>query len=352
MSTPKEKELPPGVIRLLVAYIDPGYHGPPREFDVCSRSSDTVESFINHLEYSLDFDCGRKNDRKRAPHCVSKKLFKDNSKYRGLQNQIKPGLGEKVTLKSAGVRPNQKLYLQGYSRVPNCCYSIPVQWQTAGKETKTLTIKVTNNTTIRGLKHKIQDCVGIPAAEQVLCSDKNQAKPLSDENIAVQVVVVQKQSKYLILKSRQEIRECTDLGRRDCHTELNKKDAESCGPLQGQSNLFPYSDHQSPQYIIIDPSAEPSLNQLAKLSTPCGSVEIIREVAHIWKQMGCLFDFDRSGNMLKIIEHNHKNLEDCCVAMFQHWLDGNGQGCTWENLVKILKDCRKIKLAEKVRSCF
>ena len=102
----------------------------------------------------------------------------------------------------------------------------------------------------------------------------------------------------------------------------------------------------------IHASDRPTMKELTTLLTPKGKINIIKEVTPIWKETGRHLDFDNEGTQLNIIEGKCRTPEDCCAEMFQHWLYGNGELCSWASLVKLLQECGRKHLAEKIRSCY
>ena len=64
-------------------------------------------------------------------------------------------------------------------------------------------------------------------------------------------------------------------------------------------------------------------------------------------------DFDVDGTQLRIIEkHYHNDPEECCRAMFQYWLTGNGVKRSWSTLIELLKDCDEDLLAKDIEAAF
>ena len=70
-----------------------------------------------------------------------------------------------------------------------------------------------------------------------------------------------------------------------------------------------------------------------------------------WLDLVVLLDFDRTGAMLELIKKTHSaDPKECCRAMFQHWLDGNGvRPCSWHKLIELLKDCDHEALAQDIQ---
>ena len=99
----------------------------------------------------------------------------------------------------------------------------------------------------------------------------------------------------------------------------------------------------------------PTLGKLAVLKKVQGeSIKIIPTVAQKWQKLGDQMEFDKSGGKLNRIKEEHQgDAEECCRAMFQHWIDGNGEiPCSWRNLIEILEDCEFEELASDLRSAF
>ena len=104
-------------------------------------------------------------------------------------------------------------------------------------------------------------------------------------------------------------------------------------------------------YLVIDNI--PSLGKLRSLSTAQGTkIKIIPAVASRWQELGDMMEFDKSGNELKRIKEEHQgDVKECCRAMFQHWINGNGEiPCSWRNLIAILEDCEFEELASNLQS--
>lgn len=99
-------------------------------------------------------------------------------------------------------------------------------------------------------------------------------------------------------------------------------------------------------------SSAPSLAELT-VWRPGGSktIEIIKAISSRWQEIGYLLNFDSVGQTIEQIKANEKQVELCCRAMFQHWLQGNGrlQPATWAILIQILEDCDFKNLAKEIR---
>lgn len=81
-------------------------------------------------------------------------------------------------------------------------------------------------------------------------------------------------------------------------------------------------------------------------------IRIIKSVAPFWHQLGLLMDFDNTGTQLEIIAKQHPmDPEACCLAVFQHWMKGNGvKPCSWRKLIELIDDCGQEVLAEEIQA--
>ena len=63
-------------------------------------------------------------------------------------------------------------------------------------------------------------------------------------------------------------------------------------------------------------------------------------------------NFDPTGAEIESIDQKYRgDPKDCCRAMFQHWLSGNGvRPCSWGTLIELLEDCEKQALLEEIQS--
>ena len=96
----------------------------------------------------------------------------------------------------------------------------------------------------------------------------------------------------------------------------------------------------------------PTLAALFMLQTSQGKkIHIIKRMAPFWRDLGSLMDFDESGSEVVIIEGKHRgDPKDCCRAIFQHWVNGNGiKPCSWRKLIELIKDCEQEMLAEEIQ---
>ena len=99
----------------------------------------------------------------------------------------------------------------------------------------------------------------------------------------------------------------------------------------------------------------PTLGKLSVLKTAQGKkIKIIPTVASRWQELGDQMEFDKSGGELKRIKEKHQgDVKECCRAMFQHWINGNGiRPCSWNKLIEILEDCEFEELALDLQSAF
>ena len=90
------------------------------------------------------------------------------------------------------------------------------------------------------------------------------------------------------------------------------------------------------------------------LQTPQGKIKIISRVAPFWRELGFLMNFDKSGTEINTIDQKYRgDPKDCCRAMFQHWLNGNGvKPCSWHKLIELIDDCDQEALAKEIQSAF
>ena len=82
------------------------------------------------------------------------------------------------------------------------------------------------------------------------------------------------------------------------------------------------------------------------------NIKIIDSVAPEWKTLAALFNFDKTGQNLKLIEAKYQKEGPvaCCQAMFQYWLKGNGKEPTWKVLIELLHDIDESELASQVKA--
>ena len=81
-------------------------------------------------------------------------------------------------------------------------------------------------------------------------------------------------------------------------------------------------------------------------------IKIIPKLALHWRRLGDIMNFDDTGDEIGMIERKYRDdPKECCRAMFQHWLNGNGvRPCTWGTLIELLEDCDQEALMEDIQS--
>ena len=97
---------------------------------------------------------------------------------------------------------------------------------------------------------------------------------------------------------------------------------------------------------------KPTLAQLQLMKTASGErVKIINTVTPRWTSIGIQLNFDPDGQMLRLIEAEHKIKGEvaCCERMFMHWLAGNGKPATWGTLIELLEDLDYNHLAQQIK---
>ena len=108
--------------------------------------------------------------------------------------------------------------------------------------------------------------------------------------------------------------------------------------------------------MLFSPSItaeKPTLAQLMKMRSASGEkIQIIKQIAPQWKQLGALLNFDPKGWYLDLIEAEHRfdGPVGCCQATMKHWLMGNGIDATWEVLLDLLDDIDHSELAKQVKT--
>ena len=111
--------------------------------------------------------------------------------------------------------------------------------------------------------------------------------------------------------------------------------------------------------MYFSPDTQPTLQQLTYMVTPSGKeVRIIENIAAMWKTVGILFNFDRTGYTIDLIDVHH-DIEHyighpskpiaCCTNMMKLWLRGRGRKpISWATLVEVLRNTRFNTLANEV----
>ena len=98
--------------------------------------------------------------------------------------------------------------------------------------------------------------------------------------------------------------------------------------------------------------SQPTIAQLSLLKTADRKIRIILRLAPHWRDLGYIMNFDNTGAEIETIEQKYRgDPKDCCRAMFQHWLNGNGiRPCSWGTLIELLEDCDQEALIEEIQS--
>ena len=99
--------------------------------------------------------------------------------------------------------------------------------------------------------------------------------------------------------------------------------------------------------------SQPTIAQLLLLKTAAdGKIKIISQLAPHWRDLGYIMNFDPTGAEIEAIEQKYRgDPKECCRAMFQHWLNGNGvRPCLWGTLIELLEDCDQQALLEEIQS--
>lgn len=80
-------------------------------------------------------------------------------------------------------------------------------------------------------------------------------------------------------------------------------------------------------------------------------LQITKQLAPHWKDLGFILEFDKSGSQVTTIEQKCRgDPEACCQEMFQYWLKGNGvKPCSWRKLIELLEDCGQQSLSEETQ---
>ena len=102
--------------------------------------------------------------------------------------------------------------------------------------------------------------------------------------------------------------------------------------------------------MLID--ATPTLADLSVLQTSKPKIYIIKQISPHWRDLGSVMNFDPTGAEIDTIEQKYcGDPKDCCRAMFQHWLKGNGvRPCSWHKLIGLLEDIDNRALAEEIQT--
>ena len=79
-------------------------------------------------------------------------------------------------------------------------------------------------------------------------------------------------------------------------------------------------------------------------------IHIIVAVAAHWRRLGPALNFELCD--LNNIEHDHRNVSDCCQELLGRWLQGSvggGEPVTWQRLVESMEDARCGEVAQRMR---
>ena len=92
--------------------------------------------------------------------------------------------------------------------------------------------------------------------------------------------------------------------------------------------------------LILD--QEPSLPELRRLKIP-------EHVATVYKTFGILLLHDKTGSRVNSIkEECLGDTENIVTRILEEWLIGKGNPCTWQILIKTLRDCDFTVLADQI----
>ena len=80
------------------------------------------------------------------------------------------------------------------------------------------------------------------------------------------------------------------------------------------------------------------------------SLDFTLEIGNSYKKFGIFILNDGKGTTMNTLESQHqKNSEAILNDVFTRWLEGKGSECTWEQLLKCLRQCRCNALADKLQ---
>ena len=113
-------------------------------------------------------------------------------------------------------------------------------------------------------------------------------------------------------------------------------------------------EHNTPQSLNICHGLDdkPTISELEAIQTSNGNkIEIIKELAPKHIAAGDLLMFDDYGLIVNLIRQNHTTPEECCRAIFQHWMAGCGKRiCSWHTVIEIIKGCELEALADEIEA--
>ena len=99
--------------------------------------------------------------------------------------------------------------------------------------------------------------------------------------------------------------------------------------------------------------SQPTIAELTLLKQADGKkIKIIASLAPLWRDLGFLMNFDQRGTEVETIEKKYRgDPKECCCAMFQHWLNGNGvRPCSWHKLIELIDDIDQEVLAQEIQT--
>ena len=147
------------------------------------------------ISVDIDFTSTQGRTRKQTyqgvkiPRSSSIRELRDHLKHsKGITGRIlmnKRELSNNRTLKELGIVRDTVLEMKSYTQVKEFPHSIPLQHPTG-----TINVYVHEITTTGGLKHIIQDEIGMPVEEQVLEYDGKQI--MQDKRLVVEICVHKK----------------------------------------------------------------------------------------------------------------------------------------------------------------
>ena len=86
-----------------------------------------------------------------------------------------------------------------------------------------------------------------------------------------------------------------------------------------------------------------SLPELLQLNVP-------QEIGTKYKEFGTLLLNDSTGNVVNNIERKFQQTpEDINTKILEKWIGGRGRPCTWDMLIKVLRECELNTLAKQIQ---
>ena len=87
----------------------------------------------------------------------------------------------------------------------------------------------------------------------------------------------------------------------------------------------------------------PSLPELLQLNVP-------QQVGTKYKGFGTLLLNDGTGNVVNNISAEcQQKPDEINTKILEEWIAGRGRPCTWDTLIKVLKDCELNTLADQIQ---